>query len=193
MPYIIAVILGCAASLATGGNIGNIFNFKIKKLWILLAAFFIQIASQILCYNGFKFFTNNSIIIHGLVFFMLFVVYWFNRHYLGIIAVGAGTVLNALVMMANGGKMPVELKVIPAEVPAEAVQAISSGLDSKHVLIDEATRFAFLSDIIYLPSFFGIWMRVVSIGDLIVVMGIGTLVFEATAGRGIPKAFFSKK
>ena len=193
MLYILAVIVGAAAGLAVGGNLGNILNFKLKKLWILLTAFFIQIVSQILCYNGFKFFANNSIITHGLVFLMLFSVFWFNRHYLGILTVGVGSMLNALVMMANGGKMPVGMDtIIAAGVPAEAVQVVSNGLDSKHVLVGETTRLVFLSDIIHPPSFLSILMQVVSIGDLIVVMGIVVLVFEAVTDKRIAKGFALK-
>lgn len=194
MLYVLAIVFGAVVGLAAGGKLSNILNFKLEKMWIILIAFAVQISSQILCYNGFKFFADNSLIIHGLVFLFMFIAFWANRHYLGVLLVGIGCVLNALVMMVNGGKMPVDPKVIEAAgLPAEAIQVISSGLDSKHILIDETTRLTFLADIIHPPSFLGILMQVVSIGDLVVGVGVFILAFEVITGRKIISHFSIKR
>jgi hypothetical protein len=46
----------------------------------------------------------------------------------------------------------------------------------------DVARLAFLADVIYLPYFPGIGMRIVSIGDLVTAAGLFIFVFEAISG-----------
>ncbi|MCX7817592.1 MAG: DUF5317 domain-containing protein, partial [Syntrophales bacterium] len=52
------------------------------------------------------------------------------------------------------------------------------GGDGKHILAGEATRLAFLGDMISIPGKFGYIAKFVSIGDLFVVMGIFALILQ---------------
>ncbi|GAE87108.1 hypothetical protein JCM21531_453 [Acetivibrio straminisolvens JCM 21531] len=55
---------------------------------------------------------------------------------------------------------------------------ILSGADNKHVVISSTTKLKFLADVIYLPGFIGKGMGVVSIGDLVVALGLFIFIFE---------------
>jgi hypothetical protein len=192
MLYILAIILGIVLGIAAGGKIVNLLDFRLKKVWLILLAFCIQISAQILSFRGLKFFSQNIFIIQAVVFLMLFTVIWFNRSYTGVLFVGAGCLSNALVMMLNGGKMPVSLEVLETINITGAVEIIEKGLDNRHSIINEATKLPFLADTIHPPSIFSYMMQVVSIGDLIVVLGIMILTFEAVMGQRLTKCFFKR-
>nr|WP_243467051.1 DUF5317 family protein [Acetivibrio straminisolvens] len=60
----------------------------------------------------------------------------------------------------------------------EVTEMILSGADNKHVVISSTTKLKFLADVIYLPGFIGKGMGVVSIGDLVVALGLFIFIFE---------------
>jgi len=192
MLYILAIVLGIALGIAAGGKISNLLDFRLEKVWLILLAFCIQISSQILSYRGLNFFSRNIFIIQSIVFIMLFAAMWFNRSYAGVLVVGAGCLLNAVVMILNGGKMPVSPEVLETINIPGAVEIIEKGLDVRHTLINETTKLPFLADIIHPPSVLSYMMQVVSIGDLVVVLGIMILTFEAVKGQRLVK-FFAKR
>lgn len=114
---------------------------------------------------------------------MLFASFWFNRKRIGFIAMGGGCLLNAVVIIANGGSMPVSIEVLKKANLTKALEALESGVDIKHTVLCEGTKLAFLSDIIHVPYFPGFLIRVVSIGDLIVVLGLLILTIETILGE----------
>jgi len=187
MVYILSITLGIVVGIILKGKVSNILNLKFEKVWIILLAFMIQVTAQILGYRGFDVITGNIFLIQACVFCLLFLGFWFNRQYLGILVIGAGGFLNAVVMMLNGGKMPVSLDVLASANLTEAIDMLKSGLDNKHAIINESTRLGFMADTIFIPGFPGLLMRIVSIGDLIVIAGFFLLLVEVVSGRTIFK------
>jgi len=183
MLFILAVVLGVAVGIAMKGRLSNVLNFRLQKAWILLLAFVIQAGAQIMSFNGLVEINNYTLVIQGCVIILLLIGFWYNRKYTGIIIMSFGFLLNALVMMFNGGKMPVSYDVLQNNNLREAAELLLAGRDSKHVLIDENTRLWFLSDVIYLPGIFGNNFGLVSIGDLIIVAGVFVLVVEVVSNR----------
>jgi len=92
--------------------------------------------------------------------------------------VGLGASLNALVMLVNGGRMPVSLEAMQKAGIKEVTEMIMSGADNKHAVISSTTKLKFLADIYICPVFIGQGMGVVSIGDLVVALGLFVFVFE---------------
>lgn len=188
MLYLIAIILGIILGIIAKGRFFNLLNTEFKKVWIILLAFAIEILAQILALKGYAFILKYSFIISGIKFCLLAIGFWFNRHYLGMLVIGAGCLMNALVMMVNGGKMPVDGNLLNAIVSDKALLR-KLAQDGKHFIANETTKLAFLSDIIQPPGILGIAARIVSAGDLVVTAGLLLVVFEATAGR---RLIFSK-
>jgi hypothetical protein len=174
MLFIIAAILGMVWGVAVGGRLSNLLDFRIKKSWIILLAFTLMTITRLLglrCPQVNDYAIANHILVYALMLICLF----FNRHYFGIWFIGTGCLLNAFVMLVNGGKMPVsESSAIKAGIVLDSVNR-----DIKHILFykGEDIKLSFLSDIIYLPGVTGIGMRIVSIGDLIVAIGILFIMF----------------
>lgn len=165
MLYILAVILGLIAGTVSKGKLSNIKNIRINKAWLIIMAYLIQILAQVTAIRGIDFAVRYSVIVEAVVFGMLLIALWFNRHYAGMILIAAGSILNIVVMMCNGGKMPVNASAINIS-------------DGKHILADKFTRLPFLGDIISPPGVLGYANSVVSVGDLVVILGLAVLIFE---------------
>jgi hypothetical protein len=175
--------LGIAVGIAAGGKISNVLDFKIKKAWLIFLALLIQISAQIAVSKGFEFVYGYIAVVQFLVYALLVTAFYFNRQYLGICIIAAGSILNAIVMISNRGRMPVSADILDRLKLMEAAGAVKSGLDIKHVFIDRATKLPFLGDIIHPPSFLSYLMQVVSIGDIIITAGLMILIFEVVSGR----------
>ena len=183
MLYIIAIALGVLVGLLKKGSMSNLLSIKIEKAWLILASFLIQFLAQVLSVNGFEFTVRYSLAIQGVAFALLLTGLCFNRKYAGMLVIGGGCILNVLVMMLNGGKMPVSRDVLVNAGLNQALELFATGGDGRHILADQSTKLLILGDIMSPPGILSIMMKIVSIGDIIVVIGLFLLVFEATAGR----------
>lgn len=181
MLYILAILFGILIGVLAKGKISNLANISFKKGWLFIVAFILLIASE-LAGNKYELINNNLIIFQGLVFCFILAGFWFNRQYAGIWAVAAGCLMNALAMLFNGGKMPVSLEVVEK---ANLMSRIAE-TGAKHAIvpINGGTRLPFLCDIIYLPNILGFLMKIISIGDLFVVLGLFLIVLQVVLGKG---------
>ncbi len=185
MLYLLAIIVGIIAGLAMKGRISNLVEIRFNKVWLIISTAVLLVASQTLS-DRFDFLSGYEFLINGIIFCMVFAWLWLNRQYVGMWVIAVGSLLNMIVMMVNGGRMPVDRDtVINAGLPIELLEA-----DIKHYITSpgDGTRLAFLSDIIAPPGFLGYMMQVVSIGDLMVVAGLFLLFLQIVSGR----KFFDK-
>lgn len=112
------------------------------------------------------------------VLLLAFIVLNWRR--VGFVVVGVGVVLNLLAIVTNGGLMPVS----PAAMERAGLQDELVGVDSgdplplsKNVLLDESdTNFQWLSDRIPWDSPGPV--PLLSVGDIVVVIGLVALVVE---------------
>jgi hypothetical protein len=98
----------------------------------------------------------------------------------------AGIGLNLLVILANGGYMPVTREGLEQ---TGQVEEVSDGVFRRDVLIDETTRLGWLADIYADPE----WMPhpvVTSVGDRLLTAGLAVWAFTAVYGarRARPRA-----
>ncbi|BAW02612.1 hypothetical protein TTMY_2247 [Thermus thermophilus] len=104
-----------------------------------------------------------------------------NRHLKSLYLVLLGLFLNTLVIFANGGHMPVSLAALERAGIAEFAGLLRTKGDAVHALLDETTRLPFLGDVIPLPPL----RKVVSPGDLFILLGIVGVVVEGALKGGI--------
>lgn len=116
----------------------------------------------------------------------LLIPFLLNRHVPGAKLFALGLVLNTTVMVANGGWMPLTPETYHFVHPERTVEVQTKPAHSKNIiLLRSQTRLWFLSDIIQvrLP-----WRRTaLSIGDLILIVGMAQLIFWIPARGGLPK------
>lgn len=91
----------------------------------------------------------------------------------------AGWALNGLVIVSNGG-MPVSRSAL--ETAGQSISTISEGVPRKHVESTSRTRLRVLSDVIPIPPL----RAVFSVGDLVLLFGIGALVAASMLGTRPP-------
>lgn len=187
MIYLAALFLGLMTGLMLRGRMSNLLCFRIKKAGLLVTVFAVQLLSQVLSLQRFDIAERLSPIINLMVFCIIFVVIWFNRKYFGMIIIGAGTFLNAAVMAMNGGKMPVSRELLMKEQLYEVMEIYRVGGDGKHILSGEDTRLAFLGDMIGIPFDFGNMAKFVSIGDLVIVLGLYLLIVQVMLDKSVPE------
>lgn len=183
MLYAIALVLGIVVGLMVKGKFANLVNAKIEKKGIIFGAFILQITSRALSLSGFSYIIKYSLVINGLIFCMLTFALWFNRRYLGILSIALGCLLNAIVIMLNNGKMPVGYEALVKADMTDTIHILEAGADGRHMLLGPGTKFAYLSDIIPVTNFLGMGMKIVSVGDLITVVGLFLLIFELVTNK----------
>lgn len=145
-------------------------QIRIRGGWIFPALLLIQFAlysmhekvSFIQDYNGYMF-----MVIYVAGLYML----WLNRKEKGFWWIFVGVGLNFLVMLLNGGKMPVSVDAIAVIDPTYAATLTDSAIASKHALLTSSTILPFLADIIPLTLPYPRNL-VISIGDVIMNFGI---------------------
>lgn len=180
MLFVVAAIIGMVLGIAVGGRLSNFLDFKINKSWLILTAFAAITIARVFALR-YPEVGDYSIIIHVLIYGLLLFCIWHNRHYFGIWFLGAGCLMNAAVMLVNNGKMPVS-----AKAALQAGMALDSvNLDMKHILYHSAEeiRLWFLSDAIHVPGILGRGMQIISIGDLIMVLGVILLILQVVRGK----------
>lgn len=109
----------------------------------------------------------------------------FNWHLPGVRLFGVGLLLNLLVVVANGGFMPITPEAMarlhPGTVPADWPPGLLRSGSKDIVLPAQQTRLHFLSDVLVLPPPFPL-PTAFSPGDVLIAVGFATLVWRLSAG-----------
>ncbi|WP_081995743.1 DUF5317 domain-containing protein [Thermus sp. 2.9] len=106
-----------------------------------------------------------------------------NRHLKSLYLVLVGLLLNTAVIFVNGGHMPVSAEALERAGIGDFVPIVESKGDAVHALLDETTRLPFLGDVIPLPPL----RKVVSPGDLFILLGIAGVVVEGALRSSRPR------
>jgi len=97
-----------------------------------------------------------------------------NHRFPGFWMLGLGLAANLLVIVANGGFMPISPETLQALMPATASEHLQIGqrlgYSKDIVLLASQTRLAWLSDCLLLPSWLP-YQVAFSIGDVLIALG----------------------
>jgi hypothetical protein len=163
--WIAALGLGLLAGWAFRGRIGNLAHLHFRWPWLIVAVLFIRAAVLITPLgrvDGVQYVYLAALTV--LVAWAL----WQVELLRGMWLVATGSVLNLVVIAANGARMPV--------APALAGSLIHSGHLGQYTLITGDTNLGWLADWIG-PSGIGrLPAEAYSPGDLIVALGIAAVV-----------------
>lgn len=179
----LAVIAGFLAGSLRAGLHGKALQPPpIVHSWLIFAA----LVPQILTFQvpnisqTIPLFWAKGILIGSLI--CLLIVVWLNRNLSGLTLLGFGLVLNLIVIVVNGGLMPISptlaTYVHPETASHEWLLGERLGLGKDVVLQPTETRLEFLSDRFRFPDF--IPYRVAySLGDIFIAIGTFTLLWRA--------------
>lgn len=164
-------------------KISSLVDVEIKGLPLFALGFLLQFTSGIVVKN----FNDTAIghyvytffpYIHSLSYQLVLIGIMLNieKNYMKVFFIG--TLMNFIVILANGMKMPVR---IPPEYPFswENYSYLVYGKDLIHTALTKDTRLKFLADIIILEEPYP-FTKTISIGDIFLLLGFGWFIQEET-------------
>lgn len=154
-----------------GGSFSNIKDANLEKWYFIISGFLVEFTAVFMASKGVRFFIDNIMPIHCLSYLLLFAGIYFNRRILAFKIIFIGIFLNFIVIMANGGQMPVSGEAMLNIGLIENMHNIRDGKIITHALINNHTVFKFLGDIFVLPEPYP-RPKIFSIGDVIMAVGI---------------------
>ena len=172
------IALGLVLGLLAGGSLLNLASVRLRYLGLLVTALLLRIATEFLLNNDVAIVDALRLPLFALSFGLLLVALWVNRGYPGISLAFIGTLSNAIVILVNGGYMPIwEPSLIAAGLtPADVTSAIHSilppPLDANFLL-----HLGPLSDVIPIPVPY--LENVASVGDAFLTLGLAFFLFAS--------------
>ncbi len=163
------ILLVLAASLLIailrGARVSDLANLRLRYAGL----FFLPLLLQIIAFTP----LGEALVLEAPLAHLIYVAslglaafaLWLNRHLPGVKWIALGLGLNALVILMNGGFMPVS----PA-ARAMAGMAPLTGRDNNVIPMTDATVLPWLGDVFPLPAFLP-FANVFSIGDVLVALG----------------------
>jgi hypothetical protein len=196
MILILGVVAGFLTGLVRSLITGKPFQVpELSHIWLVLVA----VIPQLLVFHipsSASWFSDTAaagVLVISQLTLLVFV--WLNRERIGIRILGFGLLLNLLVITLNGGLMPIAPETAAAlfpDFPLSAWQIGSRPGRSKNILLrTEDTQLAWLSDAILLPEWFP-WTRALSLGDLLIVLGLIWLLARESSDLPTPMKEYLK-
>ncbi|WP_066501159.1 DUF5317 family protein [Abyssisolibacter fermentans] len=174
-----SVIISLVAGKLRKGKIFKIFDSKIKGWYLFIIAVILEFSSMYIynenIYDLGAYINDYFMFIQGAVYMLVLVGLILNFRYKSLIIVFLGTVLNLLVMLINGGKIPVSIEALKYANLAGKIKLLQGGKILTQTISSEITKLAFLGDIIPIP-YPNVMAKVISIGDIIIAIGIFVLI-----------------
>ena len=172
MILLIAVIASIVVALVRGGSLAHLATVRLRYGWVALLAFALQV---LIIYfplpRSEGILGKRTLLLQSSYVLLLFVVI-INRKLPGFHLVGLGLALNLLVMLVNGGFMPVTLEALEKARLGHLALGQGAGArvaSAKDILLArEETRLWILSDVFVVrwPT-----ATVISIGDILLAIG----------------------
>lgn len=178
------LILGLGIGLLRGGRIANLSELRLKSVWIIFASLILQLLifptpwSQPLIRIGTEY-------VHYASYGLIVVFFILNWRVWELWTMAVGMVLNAIVIMANGGYMPASASALLASGKQKAADQLLNNPDhiyANTLLMSEQTSLNFLGDWLYVPAWVPL-ANAFSIGDLVLMTGLAWLIQSAMCHR----------
>jgi hypothetical protein len=177
------ILLACVAlalvvSLLLGGKLANLGRVQLRLSYVFPLALFLQV---LIFSPGWQAHLGPTwgAALYALSILILLPAVWLNRRVAGIALLGLGLALNALVILANGGRMPASLDalrsagIVAPNATFEAIRVTNSSL------VGNDTPLWFLGDIFAIPASWPL-ANVFSVGDVLIGAGAIWFVFAHT-------------
>ncbi|QUH24701.1 DUF5317 domain-containing protein [Serpentinicella alkaliphila] len=164
-----------------GGKLNNLLRLKINWMVLIIIAALVQslgaiiVAKELTPY--WKLINDYGIWLQLVVYILLFCAVIKNYHLKGMSFILIGILLNFIVIMSNGGRMPVDIKGIEHMLSAESLNILQNAKSLTHVAASESTKFLILGDIIHLKRPYPL-PKSLSIGDIFKMIGIFKLIYK---------------
>jgi len=186
VPFIITGLISGGVALLRGGRLTHLTELSIRWSALPLLALVLQI---LVLYGPGKHdadpFSVSAWLILG-SYALLIVTVWANRRLPGMVWLGLGAALNFLVILVNGGWMPVMAQSLVSAGFIDRPSAIDAGqrvwASKDVVMTSQGAHLLWLSDVLVIPKA-GIFSAVFSVGDVLMMLGLFRLIQAGMTGR----------
>jgi len=162
---------GLLVGKARGGKFSNISSGEIRGWYFIGSSFLVEFSAVHFASKGVKLVVDGIPFIHLLSYILLFIGLFMNCDKYPFWIITAGVFLNFVVIMANGGQMPISMEALKSLELIDKAAAIVNDEIVTHTLLTDSTKFKFLADILVMPKFYP-RPKVYSIGDLLMAIGV---------------------
>jgi hypothetical protein len=163
------IIISFIVGLLRKGNLRAFSQLNLKWGWVFPLLLVVQLTVFML-QNKSEFLGQLSGFIYILVYIIGLLFLYVNRRNPGFILIFIGVFLNFLVMVVNGGRMPVSVESAAVLDPGY-IEALKESLYAKHTMLTSTTHLGFLGDVIPISDPYP-RTQIISIGDIIMNIGI---------------------
>jgi MFS family permease len=172
------IALGLVLGLVAGGDLLNLGSVRLHRIGLLILAVFVRFGTELALNAGVPIVEALRLPLLAGGFVLLLFALWPNRGYPGISLAFIGVLLNAVVIIVNGGYMPIWVTSLeiagltPADVTSSLHYVLPAPLDANFLL-----HLGPFADVIPIPL--PIIQNVASIGDMFLTFGLGFFLFAA--------------
>ncbi|MFZ3102618.1 MAG: DUF5317 domain-containing protein [Desulfitobacteriaceae bacterium] len=178
------IIFALALSVLSGGRMDQLGQLDLREFWLVILAFALQIGVYWAAVKGFSFgWSWVSPVFDTTSYFLLLIFTLCNWSMSGMRVLAFGILLNTLVIVLNGGVMPVD----PTFLPEASRKVLIEG-QGTHGLMTSTTRISVLADRFYL-AIPGFNMQVFSVGDIFIDIGSLLLVFKTMTRKRVSNEY----
>jgi hypothetical protein len=178
MLYVYIIIISIIIGLLRNGKLSSLSQTSLKKIELIVLACLIQGGLIFLGSKKVKFILDYSSYMMIFSYIVLLLAVWYNKKLKEINFIALGIIFNFIVIVANGGHMPVLLSSLYKAGLNDFALVLKEGTYVTHALITEKTLFGFLADVIPLSPPFPD-PSVVSVGDFLMFYGVFSLIQNA--------------
>lgn len=178
MLYVYIIIISIIIGLLRKGNLSSLSQISLKRIELIVFACLIQGGLIFLGSKKIKFILDYSSYMIIFSYIVLLLAVWYNKKLKGMKIIALGIAFNFMVIVANGGHMPVLLSSLYKVGLDDFALVLKEGTYVTHTLITEKTLFRFLADVIPLSPPFPD-PSVVSVGDFLMFYGVFSLIQNA--------------
>ena len=178
MLYVYIIIISIIIGLLRNGKLSSLSQISLKRIELIVLACLIQAGLIFLEPKRVKFVLDYSSYMLILSYIVLLLAVWYNKKIKGIKIIALGIIFNFIVIVVNGGHMPVLLSSLYKAGLDDFALVLKEGTYVTHTLITEKTLFKFLADVIPLSPPFPD-PSVVSVGDFLMFYGVFSLIQNA--------------
>ena len=186
MLYVYIIIISIIIGLLRNGKLSSLSQISLKRIELIVLTCLIQAGLIFLGSKKVKFVLDYSSYMIIFSYIVLLLAVWYNKGIKGINIIALGIIFNFIVIVTNGGHMPVLLSSLYKSGLNDFALVLKEGSYITHALITDKTLFGFLADVIPLSPPFPD-PSVVSAGDFLMFYGVFSLIQNAMMKEQSPE------
>lgn len=170
----VAVLLVILSVPLTGGRLSRLARLEIRWVSAILAALALQIWVTTVPTDP-----TLGTVVHFVSYALGVWFIWANRKVPGLVVTSSGGAMNLAAISANGGVMPAS----PAALELAGMTDVGEHFVNSGAV--DGARLAWLGDVFAIPASWPL-SNVFSIGDIILVVGVGVMLHRQSRQRDLP-------